>query len=465
VSAPVLWIIVPILIGSFILLLSDERTIAVSGGVACLALAGLALSLPIDEALLLGPISLKVASSASFLGRSLVIPPAEAPLLAVVFGLCAIWFFGSEAAGVAGRLVPLGMIITGLLVASIAVQPFLYAALLIELAALAAIPLLSPPSQRPGRGVMRFLIYQTLGMPFILFSGWLLTGVEASPGDLSLTVQSTVMLGLGFAFLLAIFPLSDWIPRVIEESSPYAAGFILWLLPNLVAVFAMGFLDRYAWLRTSAQVVLGLRAMGLVMVMVGSLWSIVERQLGRLMGFAVIAETGFLLLAISQAAANNTPIVFWFFIPRGLALAVWALALSVLRASGARMDLSGVRGLARRYPWASGGLVLAALAVGGLPLLAGFPPRLGLWAGLADSSLITAGWFLVGLFGLMIGAIRQLGALIVPDDAPAWTSAETLAQRGMLGFGALVLLLLGIFPQSLDFVLGRLPSMFEHLAR
>jgi hypothetical protein len=111
-SAPVLWIILPIVVGAFTLLLVSERSKAITGGLAAAGLAAMALLVPIDEALRLGPISIKISSSASFLGRSFVLPPPEAPLLAVIFGLCAFWFFGAEAAGAAGRLVPFGLILT-----------------------------------------------------------------------------------------------------------------------------------------------------------------------------------------------------------------------------------------------------------------------------------------------------------------------------------------------------------------
>ena len=157
-------------------------------------------------------------------------------MLAILFGVAALWFVGAESVGVARRLTPFGLIIISLLVASIAVQPFLYAALLIELSILVAVPLLSPLDQIPSRGVIRFLIYQTLGMPFILIAGWLSAGVEASPGDLALTIQSTTMLGLGFAFLFAVFPLYNWIPLLMEESSPYIVGFLLWFLPTVTSI-------------------------------------------------------------------------------------------------------------------------------------------------------------------------------------------------------------------------------------
>jgi len=464
-SAPILWIIVPALVGGIALLLLTERAVAVTGGIACLALASIAAFIPLDQALLIGPLSFKIASSTEILGRSVALPPGEAPLLAMIFGLCALWFFGAEVAGVASRLIPLGLFITALLVASIAVQPFLYAALLIEAAVLVAVPLLSPPGQTPGKGALRFLIYQSLGMPFILLSGWLLAGVESSPGDLSLTLESTVMLALGFIFLLAIFPLNDWIPKIMEECHPYVAGFLIWLIPNVIAVFAMSFLDHYVWLRTSPQVVEGLRDIGLLMLISGALWSAFERHLGRIMAYASVAETGFLLLSISLAAAGGPNLVFVFLIARGLALGIWALSLSILKGDGASLSLAEAGEAARGYPWASVALVAAALSTAGFPLLAGFPPRVGLWVELAQASLPAAIWFCIGVLGLMLSATRQFAAVLQWRGASPARSKESLLQRAMLGIGVMILFVLGLFPESISFITRSFPLMFEHLGR
>jgi formate hydrogenlyase subunit 3/multisubunit Na+/H+ antiporter MnhD subunit len=464
-SGPVLWIVLPLVLGSLTLLILNERNVAITGGLACVVLAGIALILPIDVALRFGPFSFKIASSASFLGRSLVLPSAEAPLLALIFGLSAFWFFGAAAAGTARRLVPVGLTMIALLVGSIAVQPFLYASLLIEMAVLVALPLLAPPGRPLGRGVMRFLIYQTLGMPFILFAGWLLAGVETSPGDLSLTIQSTIMLALGFAFLLAVFPLNDWMPQLMEDSHPYDAGFLLWLLPSIILVFAMGFLDRYAWLRTSPQVISGIRGIGLLMLVSGGLSSALDEHLGRIMAYAAVAETGFLLIALSLTGVNNPDVVFLFLIPRGLGLALWALALSVLKKSGAALNFSAIRGLARVFPWACAALILTSLSTAGFPLLAGFPPRLEVWMGLGQDDRTGAIWFVVGLLALMLCAVRQLAVVVAPADAGSRAAKETLIERAMLGIGILALLVLGLFPQAVSFIVGKLPQMFQHLSR
>src|SRR5262249_49177788 len=155
-------------------------------------------------------------------------------------------------------IVPYGLLITAFMVASIAVEPFLFAALFIELAVLLAIPMLIPINQMPGRGVVRFFVYQTLAMPFILLSGWLLSGVEASPGYVCLASQAASMLGMGFAVLLAIFPLYSWMPLLLEEAPPFIVGFLLWILPTITIIFGAGFLDRYSWLRSSPQTIAAL---------------------------------------------------------------------------------------------------------------------------------------------------------------------------------------------------------------
>jgi formate hydrogenlyase subunit 3/multisubunit Na+/H+ antiporter MnhD subunit len=419
-SAPLIWIIIPAALAIPGLLINNQRVLSILGGSLAIILALIALLVPIDQALQIGSVSIKIAPAIDILGRRLILVPADGSLLAIFYGLVAMWFFGGEVTDTAKRLIPFGLLITALLVASIAVEPFLYAAIFIEIAVLLAIPLLLPLNQAPGPGVLRFLIYQTLGMPFILFAGWLLAGVEASPGDLALAVQSATILGLGFAFLLALFPLYTWLPMLAEEVSPYILGFLFWVLPTITVIFGMGFLDRYSWLRTSEQLTQIMSLGGLLMVVSGGLWSAFQRHLGRQMAYAVVAETGFSLLAFSLTPEKAVETVFLLIIPRSLALLVWAMSLTRMKDVVDPMRFSAVQGLARTYPITAAGLVLAHFSVAGLPLLAGFPVRLALWEGLAGQSLGVALWFLVGILGLLTGATRTLAVLVMAPKETDW---------------------------------------------
>ncbi|MFN8413361.1 MAG: proton-conducting transporter membrane subunit [Anaerolineales bacterium] len=464
-SAPIIWILIPLLSGILILFFLQERFSAVAAGGIAMFLSLTALIFPIDTALLLGPFSLKISASIQILGRSFVFSTADGPLLALIYGIAALWFFGTEASGTANRFVSLGLMIVALLTASIAVEPFLFAALLIEMAAMLAIPLLVPIYQKPGRGVIRFIIYQTLAMPFILFSGWMLAGVEASPGDIGLTTQAGTMLGLGFAFLLAVFPLYNWIPMITEETSPYVAGFMLWALPTFTAIFALGFLDRYTWLRTSPLLSSAVQVSGIIMVASGGIFSVTQKHLGRIMGYTAIAETGLVILALASRSSQIINITFLLLIPRGLELAVWALGLSIIKREAFSLQFTEVQGLARKYPLAVAAIVLSQLSMAGFPLLAGFPPRLAALQEIASQSLISSFWVYIGLLGLLLSALRTLAVFVMAKENAVWELTESWTQAGMLGLGMIGLFILGLIPQAMQPFISKLPALFQHLGQ
>lgn len=464
-SAPIIWILIPFLIGLLTLFFLHERYIPLAGGTTATALSLIALVFPIDRALLIGSVSLKISASVQFFGRSFVLRSADGPLLAIIYGIAALWFFGTNASATTSRFVSLGLMIVALLTASIAVEPFLFAAVLLEMAAMLVIPLLVLPYQKPRQGVVRFLIYQTLAMPIILFSGWMLAGVEASPGDLSTTAQAGTMLGLGFAILFGVFPLYNWIPMLLDESSPYVAGFLLWALPTFTAIFALGFLDQYAWIRNTPQLINAIQFAGVFMVASGGFFAAVQRHIGRIMGYTAIAEVGLIIIAMSLKSTELVTITFLLLVPRGLELVVWALALSIIKRKVYSLRFNELQGLARNHPVAVTALILAHLSMTGFPLLAGFPARIALWQELARQSLTISLWTFLGLLGLLIAATRTLAVFVMAEQYTPWEFNETWVQITLLSLGVLGLFAFGMFPQILQPFLINLPALFNHLGK
>jgi NADH-quinone oxidoreductase subunit N len=462
-SAPILWVFFPLVLAGFLMLINNQKVILL---VACLFTLFLTLAawlLPIDTALSIRGWTFKLLPSFAILGRSLTITSADRSLLALIYGSAFFWFIPTISLNITRRLVPFGLAITSLLVAALAVEPTLYAALIIEMAVLLSIPILAIPQEKPPKGVIRYLIFQTLAVPFILFSGWILAGIGANPGNLALVQQAATLLGLGFAFLLAIFPFHSWIPMLAEKTHPYVASFILWMLPTTTLFFGLGFLDRYSWLRDATALPTILTAVGVLMVVSGGLLSTVQRHLGRIMGYAIIVEIGFSLLALNPGKQMGLEALLLLLVPRTLAFCLWAMSLSILRKYAPGLNLKEVRGMGRSWPFIASGLVLANLAVAGLPLLAGFPAHQAVWQALAQSSLALTFWVLVGSLGLLVSAIRVLAALALAPKGTPWSTRETLAQRVFTIAGILALFLLGMFPQWVLPLWTRLPAIFEHL--
>jgi NADH:ubiquinone oxidoreductase subunit 2 (subunit N) len=309
------------------------------------------------------------------------------------------------------------------------------------------------------------LVFQTLAVPFILFSGWLLAGIEANPGNLELVQQAAVLLGFGFAFLLAIFPFYTWIPMLAEEAHPYAVGFMLWMLPTATMFFGLGFLDHYTWLRDAPSLGIVLTSVGALMVITGGILSAFQNHLGRIMGCAAIVETGFSLLALNLGLKTGMGVFLLLFIPRTLSLGIWAMALSVLKKYAPTLTFSEVKGLGHKVPFAASALTLASLALAGMPLLAGFPAHQVVWESLASSSLPLAFWVFIGSLGLFAGAVRTLAVLVTASEGIHWEVRETQAHRFFLLVGIFSLFLLGLFPQWTLPLWTKLPAIFEHLGQ
>ena len=460
-SAGILWIAAPLLIAVLLWIMQSRRSFTlIAASASSLLLALLAWLLPIDSAIKLGPLSVEVSSTVTILGRSFVISSGESRLLILIFLLGGLWFLAGLALRVNRFFAPLGMAMIALLVAALAVEPFLFSALLIEMAVLASVPLLSPPGHPVGKGVLRYLIFQTLAMPFILFAGWVFGGVEINPADTQLLVQSVVLMGFGFAFWLAVFPLYTWIPLLTEEVSPFTSGFVLSLLPTVILFLMLHFFNGFPWLWQYPVLRTALRLMGVLMAATGGAWAIFERNLNRLLGYAVIIENGYALLALSLGDAIGLNLFAMMLLPRLVALLLWSCALTIL-AGGGSLRFAETGALLRRKPFASVSLLIACFSMGGLPLLAGLPARLALLESLSIESFSIVLWAAVGSVGLLFGGGRILSYMVLGEGE--WQIEEGWVQRVLLSAGTVFLLLIGVFPGWFLPLMAPLLAAFERL--
>lgn len=473
-SAPILWIVFPgIAAGVLYWIRRWERVAQFSGTLVTLLLAWLAWQLPLGETVSLGKIpglpqetTIFVATTLTLLGRRFILTNALRPILIMIYLGVAFWFGGAVVARVSRLFIPLGLAIAALLTASLAVEPFLYAALIIEITALICVPILSPPGRHAGRGVLRFLTFQTMGMPFILLAGWALGGVTTQPTDPAIILRAAVFMVLGFALLMAIFPFHTWIPMLAEEVHPYSAAFVLFILPTIVAMFGLEFLGRFTWLRSSTTVFLVLRFLGILMAAYGGIWAAFQHHLGRILGYTVIYETGLSLLAISligdpQDGQMLMGIFFALLAPRAVALALWAIALSVFQTRFADLTFENLRGAARQMPIASAGILLAQFSTAGLPLLAGFPVQVALWSSLASRTPADVFLAVLGNIGLLFAGMRTLAILITGSQDSAWSIQETRPQGFLISTGGLLIFIMGILPQWIIPALVHIATIFS----
>lgn len=447
-SSPIIWIFIPGLAGFVLLFVRRYQLITLIIGIStCILLALLAWQLVVGEVTTVGNWTFIIQEQFLVAGRQFVIRNSDRPAISLIYAALAFWLIGSSVLRLPGIFIPLSISSVAVLVAALAVEPILYAALLIEVAILVHVLILTPFGESVSRGVLRFLTFQTLSVPFILTAGWLLSGVELQAGNTQDIVRAAIFLGFGFSFQLGIFPLHSWIPMLMEKAHPYIATSVISILMSVTMFFIVGFLQQYPWLQESLNIFDILRLLGILMLVVGGVWGAFQRHLGRMLGFGLILEVGRTLLAMSLPEGEKY--IYALTLPRITSMGVWSLSLSMIKNQAGDLGFRSVQGFARLFPVAGAGVILSHFSLVGIPLLAGFPIYLILWEQLAMSGVWISLGAILGSAGFLVGGLRSLAVLVMgPEDIQApHENWQAFWPRLVLILGMGIMLIVGILPQ------------------
>ncbi len=471
--APLIFLVVPAIAALGVYLTSRRRWLATGLAAGSAALLGLlAVTIPLDETWL----GLSLDSAWTILGRTLTLEPVDRLGLAFIFVQAALLFLAARLVEPNRFFLPLGLLILSLLSAALFVQPFVFAALFLELASALAVFLLADERHRVTRGALRFFVFMTLGMIFILVTGWLLEAIKSSPEDATLTRRATLTLAIGFAIVLGVAPFHSWLPVVAEHAPALSTAFVLTVMRVPAVLLVMQFLNTYPWLSQNPAIERVLTLAGGGMALLGAVFVVSQRNFGRALGYVMMLDIGATLLGLGLGTVAGTEAALTALALRGIALTAWGLGMEQLRgaarASGRQIDpdhFDAWRGLGRRQPWAAATVVLSLLSLAGFPLTAGFPGRWALLNQLAQIHPTSALFLLFGTASVGLVCARGLAALITPlatepELEPASTLRRWLSENKlvMVAYSLLVLviLLLGLFPQWLLPAVARTASFF-----
>ncbi|MCJ7694195.1 MAG: hypothetical protein MUO40_02115, partial [Anaerolineaceae bacterium] len=148
-STSLIWIIIPLIISGLLALISGKPKFTYITGTILAFLLGILATLPSQELTIsIGSFSFEFSNRISLLGRTLEINSGNLPLTSFVYFIAGLWIMGSGWFKLTKYYSAIVFAISTLLIAALAVRPFLYAALLIEIAVLLSIPLLSNANEK-----------------------------------------------------------------------------------------------------------------------------------------------------------------------------------------------------------------------------------------------------------------------------------------------------------------------------
>ncbi len=212
---------------------------------------------------------------------------------------------------------------------------------------------------------------------------------KLGPDMMPLALLAVGMFIAGFGFKMGLVPFHMWLPDAYEGAPPTIAALLA--AGTKKAGFAAAL--RVIVMGTIALNMEWTFALGLVAIMtmtVGNLAAIMQKNLTRMLAYSSIGHAGYILIGLSIAPFSQIGIQASLFhilnhaVMKGAAFIAAAGIITTLAVS----HLDKIRGLGKRMPITSIGLVVSLLALAGVPPLNGFWSKLMLFGSAIDAGSV-----------------------------------------------------------------------------
>jgi len=327
---------------------------------------------------------------------------------------------------------------------------------------------------------LKYFLFGGVSAAFLLFGlsliygfshaatlGGVAAALGAGPPPL-LAIAGLVMVVAGLGFKLAAAPFHYWAPDVYQgapatsvalvAAASKAVGMVV-----LVRFLLLGFqaaAGSAAWGGMVPGWSMWLAILSAVSMIFGNVLALAQTSVRRLLAYSAVANTGYLLVAMSANGTAAAGAALFYVIVYGLAtLGALAVCAAVERDRG-NDSPAAFAGLVHRSPWQAVALLVFLTSLAGIPPLAGFVGKFALFstalARTAHSGTSGLTW-LVGLAAIM-SAISLYYYLSVLKQAFVRDAAEGESAAGFalspahalaVGVPAVALVVLGLFPSIL----------------
>ena len=364
-------------------------------------------------------------------------------------------------------------------------QQLLVVFLAIELASLTLYLLtgFDKRSAASAEAALKYFLFGGMAAAFLLFGFSLLYGLTGSidlpvisvalgnlDGSQPLLLIALVMIVVAFGFKTAAAPFHLWAPDVYQGAPAPAAA----LIASASKLAGVTVFARLLWPGLSAAsggpgadlpLAGWLPAVGILAaasLILGNVGALAQTNFRRLLAYSAIAHAGIMVLGIMVADhAGYGPLVYYA-ITYGLATVGAFGVIGILDQAGVGPRLTDLIGLYRRAPILAATLFVCLLSLAGVPPLAGFFGKFGIFVAAFRSGGIggaTGALAVLGIAASAVGLYYYLvalkNALVVTPAAAADTKPIPVAMSAklILVIINLALLALGLAP---SLILSRL---------
>ena len=254
------------------------------------------------------------------------------------------------------------------------------------------------------------------------------------PGILLIGVA---LLIVGLAFKVSAAPFHVWAPDVYQGAPGGVVGFLA--AGAKVAGFAA--LARVLVVPLATRIDDWAPALGVlaaVSIVVGTLAALAQTDIKRMLAYSSVAHAGFILTGLVAGSAGVDDM--WFYVATYAVQVVGAFTVVslVAGAGSGEAPLARLAGLSERSPWLAATLGLMMIAMGGIPLTAGFAGKIAVFRSAIDVDYL---WLvIVAVVATVAGLFFYLRVIVLMYMQPATSGPGTELARPVVPWSSRLVL-------------------------
>ncbi len=280
-------------------------------------------------------------------------------------------------------------------------------------------------------------------------------GDTATSAPLAIVAMALILAGLSFK--IAAVPFHMWTPDAYEGAPTPVTTFMAVAVKSaafaiLLRVLLVGFADeRLASWGTGWPPVLALLAV--LTMTVGNLVAGRQESVKRMLAYSSIAHAGYLLVGVvATMRSDSAQASVLFYLLAYTVSTVGAFGALILcgRRGAEAVSYEDLAGIGRRHPAAALAFSVFLLSLAGVPPLAGFFGKLGVFRAAIDAELYAL--VIIGLVNSLIGAYYYLRVMVYMymrepgPGAPVATPMKSAFVSVALVVAALLVIWWGFYP-------------------
>ncbi len=318
----------------------------------------------------------------------------------------------------------------------------------------------------------KYLTISAVASLFVLFAIGLLYGEH---GILNIATISRDMLFYGFAFtdiialglLVCAFamkcgtaPMHFWVPDAYGEA-PAAVTAVLAIasLSSVYALLRIAF-TVFGPLPHTEIIAYAVIIMGAISLFVGATMSLVQKDLKRLIAYAGVSQTGFILVAfgVGLVAINNVPLqafglramqggLFHLINHAFYEALLFLVAGAIIYRAGTK-DLNELGGLARQMPLTAVFFLIGAISIAGLPPSNGFASKILIYESIYFFSPLLAVIALISSVIVVVPMVKAFCSAFLGPEIKKFKSVKEVPGSMILAMLVLsiIVIFFGLFP-------------------